>query len=1137
MDLWMVSTIGFSDDDITAVKKVSGVESVMGTKFVDGAVEVNGEKVSDMGGSQTICRVYGVNLSKAKAFAQGTDDKDYINRITLTDGRYPENKGECLVDSNTLATPKEFVIGNTIKVSGVEENLDKQLGTTEFKIVGIIETPRYVSFERGQTTVGSGSLGCFIYVPDDAFSTKFYSELCVTIKDADKFDPYGDEYFESLKPITKNIESISSQCLPITSEQVIDYYSSQLKEAKEEYAKAEKEAQSKLGDAYSKLEENKKKLEQAESELSSAKTQAEAEFAKKYQELLSGESEYSAGLAEYNAKYDEYLAGKNKIAEGEKAVETYKAQLPDAQKKLDTLTKALEPIEQQINAYNSQINGISDNIAAKQAEIDAVTQQIAELENPSVPEGETASDNTAEIEQLRQQLDVLNSELATLTNEKNSIQSQLNQYKKDQNYSNLAFAKVTYATTVTTLNNEIKNAEAEIAQGKIDIANAEKALATAKAELESAGFQIEEGWDAYNSAYSQANSEYATNSASLEEARKEFEKYSSEYSSEKEKAYAQLDDARYDIEKAEEQVNAAVNNPKWYIYDRNALPGYEGYGQTAENMKAFASVFPLFFFVVAALVCLTTMTRMVDEERTQLGTLKALGYTQGSIRKKYIFYAFLASIIGSVIGLAAGLVIYPKAIFAAYGLMYDMPKLVILFPWEYMVSGTAFAVLSTLIVTYVACFKEMRSCPATLMRPRAPKAGKRVLLERIPFIWNSLNFTSKVTVRNIFRNKKRFLMTLIGITGCTALLVTGFGLSDSINAIIGAQYGEGGITQCDCQIAFKNSQTSVEASEIYNVLRNNENIEKTMMFYSKSIDGTKKGADEELSINLLVPQSNQLLSDFIDLKDRKTGHKYALTDNGGKEDCGVIVTEKFADKMGIKQGDYIDLKFSEELTVSIFVSAIVENYTYHYVYMSAARYADIFGVQPSYNYAYVQYTDAIRGIEDIAKRDATRAKISEELMKYNDINAVIDVVNVSETFGTMFASLDYVILVFIISAAALAFIVLYNLTNININERQREIATLKVLGFHNRESSSYIGRENMTITIMGMILGLIAGIYVHEFVIKMAEVNVVMFGREIELMSFVWSAVLTLVFSALVSIIMHFRIKKIHMVESLKSIE
>lgn len=1069
MDIWMISTVGFNEGDVEEIRKIKGVESVVGSKFADGTVVVDGRTAANVDGGQAICRAYGLDFDLAREFDKGKDNEDYINRLTLIEGRYPKNENECLIDQSDMATPKGFEVGKTIKLVGIEENIENKLSVTEYKIVGVIRTPRYISFERGQTDVGSGTLGCFVYVPEKAFKTDYYTELCATVKGADDFYPFSDEYYNYVNDVIEKIEKIAPGRLEIRVSEVTATYQQQLAEGEAEYERKKQEVEAELGEAFTELEYYRNLVENGDAEIAAAEAQLEALQSSTQQEITNGQAQYDAAKSEYDAKYQQWLAGQQQVDE-------YKARLEELQ---------VLVVEQ------------NEQMTALKGEIEEIENQIAMF-----PPSETITDENGETVVVEDpELTELKNLLAAKKTERRQIAS---------SYT----ANVMEATTIT---NNLPLAEQQLAEGKA-------ALDAAKENLDNAAGLISGGQAELDQRVEQARAEIEAKKQELEDAKVKLAEYDVEYNEAYEEAYAKLDEAEYDIEEARKKLESAASNPKWHVNDRKMLPGYENYGQTAGNIEAFAKVFPVFFFFVAAMVVLTTMTRMVDEDRTQIGTLKALGFTDGSIRAKYLIYSLVATFIGSIIGLFAGFYAYPNAIMTAYEVVFQLPELTILFPVKLIVLGTVFSVASTTIATYLSCRKEMAAKPSDLMRAKAPKSGRRVLLEKIPFIWKHMNFSAKVTTRNLFRNKKRMFVTFFGIVGCMALLLTGFGLNDSINQILTSQYGEGGVSSFDAQIALKNSQISANESAIYNNVLKNENIKDAMMFYNKTVEGSSENSDDTLSVYLCVPQSSEKLADFVDFRSRTTDEKYEL---GNK---GVLITEKFAKRAKVSVGDAINLKFSDTLTVKVAVTGIVENYAFHYVYMSPVLYSQIFQAPVMYNYMYAKYEDGIRGT-DKAEDVAT------ELMKYNDINAVVDAEQTIRTFDELFDCLNLVIAIFIISAALLAFIVLYTLTSININERRREIASLKVLGFYDRESTSYVGRENYIITAIAIVAGLVFGVFLHKIVVAQAEVNVVMFGRIIEPMSYVFAVGMTLAFAVIVNVVMHFVIKRIDMVESLKSID
>ncbi len=1070
MDIWMISTVGFNDADVQAVKGVKGVEDAVGSKFADGTVVVDGRTAANVDGGQAICRAYGIDFDKAREYsATGRDDRNYINRLTLLEGRFPENENECVIDRSDMATPKGFEIGKTIKMVGIEENIENTLKVTEYKIVGVIRTPRYISFERGQTDVGSGTLGCFIYVPDASFKINYYTEICATVRGADEFYPFSNEYYDFIAPVVERIEKISGPQLNVRVAEATAEYQKQLEEGEREYEAKKQEVEAELGDAFTELEYYRNLVQQGDAEIAAAEAQLNALIASKDGQLANGQSQLAAAQKAYDEKYKQW-------EEGQKQVEEYEARLAELQ---------VLVVEQ------------NERMTALKTEIDEIQKQIDFL-FPFADSEPTTDENGNPIEKDPELV-----RLETLLAEKKTERR------------NLASSYVSNNIEIKQINDNLPAAKQRLAEGK-------KQLDAAKADLEKYGGVIAGAPAEIERKIAEARKMIEAKKKELAEAKKKLAEYDTEYNEAYEEAYAKLDQAEYDIEQARKKLEEATTNPRWFVYNRTMLPGYENYGQTAGNIEAFAKVFPVFFFVVAAMVVLTTMTRMVSEERTQIGTLKALGCTDGSIRAKYLIYSLVATFIGSIIGLISGFLAYPNAIMKAYEVVFQLPELTILFPAKLIILGSFFAVASTTIATYLACRKEMASKPADLMRAKAPKAGKRVLLEKVPFIWDKLNFSAKVTVRNLMRNKKRALVTFVGIIGCMALLLTGFGLNDSINQILTSQFGKGGISSFDAQVALKNSQVSANESTIYNNVLRNDNIDDAMMFYNKSVQGMSDNSDASMSVYLLVPQSSEKLADFVDLRSRTTDEKFKLDDNG------VLITEKFAKKAKVSVGDAVTLKFSNELSIKVVVTGIVENYAFHYAYMSPQLYSRIFQSPVAYNYMYVKYADGIRGTEKAEQ-------VATELMKFNDINAIVDAEQTIRTFDELFNCLNLVIAIFIISAALLAFIVLYTLTSININERRREIATLKVLGFYDRESTSYVGRENYIITAFAIIVGIVLGFYLHQVVVAQAEVNVVMFGRVIEPMSYVFAVGMTLLFAIIVNVVMHFYIKRIDMVESLKS--
>ncbi len=583
------------------------------------------------------------------------------------------------------------------------------------------------------------------------------------------------------------------------------------------------------------------------------------------------------------------------------------------------------------------------------------------------------------------------------------------------------------------------------------------------------------------------------------------------YAAAQDEAARQFADAEAQIAASQDELDA-VKVPTLYVQDRaEAIASYAGFDTNCEKVSAIAVVFPAFFLLVAALVALTTMTRMVEEERGQIGVLRALGYGKGAVMLKYLLYAWAATLTGAAVGLSAGMFLFPRAIYQAYGIMYRLPPLTTPFRWDYALIIGAAALLCTGLATLSACARVLHERPARLMMPKAPKAGKRVFLEYLP-LWRHLSFLHKVTARNLLRYKKRFFMTAIGVAGCTALLLTGFGLHDSIAGIVGRQYDV--LCHYDLTAVFADAEALTGAAG--DAVRADERVARSLVVSQESADA--EAGDATQTAYLFVPQEPADMADFFTLRERVSGAGHTL------DDTAALLTEKAAERLGVSAGDTVTVTRTDGRRAEIPVGGVVENYVYSYLYVSPALYRQCFGDDPVYKTLLVQERD-----------DADTERLREDLLATGDVSAVMAVADVRSSFSDLLKSLDYIVMILIVSAGLLAFVVLYNLTNINITERQRELATLKVLGFYDGETAAYIYRENGVLTLIGTLAGLVGGIFLHRFVVRTAEVDMVMFERVIHPLSFLWAALLTLMFAALVDVVMLRRLRRIDMVESMKS--
>lgn len=581
---------------------------------------------------------------------------------------------------------------------------------------------------------------------------------------------------------------------------------------------------------------------------------------------------------------------------------------------------------------------------------------------------------------------------------------------------------------------------------------------------------------------------------------------------------AGLASAKEELAEGERKL-AEMELPKIYVTDRNASPGYAEYKDNADRLSAIASVFPVFFFLIAALVSLTTMTRMVEEHRLQIGTLKALGYGNSDIMAKFLVYGTLASLAASVVGLAVGFTLLPTIIYNAYSSLYNLPDIIKSFYPSYSILSIIVALICTTLTAWLACRVELRSNASVLMRPKAPKSGQRILLERVTFIWKRLSFVQKVTARNLFRYKQRMFMTVFGVAGCTALILTGFGLKDSIGSIASQQFGT--IMKYDALVALHEDVSEDERNAYEQLISGESAITGTLEVAQESVSVHSSGVNDQ-DVNLFIPASMESLSEYVELRDRKSGEGRTLTDEG------AIVSEKLAKLYGLEPGDQMIVVDNDNETFNIQVVGITENYVMHYIYMTPTYYASVFGEEPVFNTELLNYAEQDNTWED---------QLGEKLTANGRVAAVSFSSSVGSAFDETMESMDVVTLVLIVSAAALAFVVLYNLTNINVSERIRELSTIKVLGFYDKEVTMYIYRENILLSVLGIVAGSGLGIVLHSFVLRTAELDATMFAPIIKWPSYIYATLLTLLFSGIVMAFMHIKLKRIHMIEALKSVE
>ena len=1011
MDGYILSTMGLTQEDLQALAQADGVDQVEGAWSVDATAVDSIVSMRSM--------------------------PEELNLLNVVEGRLPQQADECVTEQ-MLLTALGLEIGDTLTVTLDEADQDS-LTRTSYTIVGTVQSPLYVGTDRGSTTLGSGSIDAFVYIPGENFNLNVYTTAYFTGDGMEALNSYSQAYADQLSALVDSLDPLAQERASLRDEEVRSEAQKELDDARSELADAQKE-----------LDDAKKKLDDARAELDSGWEDYESGLATLEQEIKDGQAKLNAARSQLEESQTRYEQGKVDYQEG-------LAQYQDGQ-----------------TAYE-------DNLAQLDAQQEEVAKGYEEYYDALKPfEGTPMYDQM--VEQLAPQK-----------------------------------AKLDEAAA------QIQAGYQQLAQVKTQLEESKAELDAAQAQLQDAAQQLDTGWAEYQSGQqtldqeeARGRSQLAEAKAELDDGEAEYQKGLEEYEQAKADAQPELEQAQADIDQGQKELDAMATC-EWYVLGRDTNSGFVSYSQDAERVDNLSSIFPVIFFVVAALACLTTMTRMVEEQRTQIGSLKALGFSRLAISQKYIGYAFVASLVGGLIGLGVGATLIPAVIANAFQIMYAIPGLDYKMQLPLFVLAVLAAVACTTGAALWACLSTLIDTPANLMRPRAPKAGKRVFLEYIKPIWRRLSFTWKVTMRNLFRYQKRFWMTVIGIGGCTALIVTGFGLHESIFDVLDKQFDE--ISLYDATVGLDEDLTEEQKQGIEDYLDGEEAVVDYMFTYQQMMDASTTGTSYD--VYLFAVDDVEEFGRFVDWRHRSDHSPVEL------DGSGVVIDEKLSELLGVSVGDTITLEGDQR--VEAVVADITENYVYHYVYVTRDLYTQLYGEDYQNNVMLLAYQDGM-GV-DVSNQT------SETLMKMDGVASYSYIATIRDSFEDSMDAINYAVVIIIVAAAALAFVVLYNLTNINITERRSELATLKVLGFYDGETTAYVLRENVFLTIFGVILGLVLGRFLHSWMVLTVEVDLVMFGRTAPPYAYVLAAALTALFSLIVNVAAHFRLKKIDMVESLKTVE
>ena len=1161
-DIQVLSTLGLTDEDIAALRAQDRIEDAEGEYVIDAFAS------SD-------------SLDAVVKVLSLTDRG--ISDVLLREGRMPERADECVVEENMLSL-MSISIGDTITLTPGDD-LSDALAQDTYTVVGTVRSPVYLAVERGTSTLGSGTVKAYLYLPREAFTLDYYTAAYVRVSGAAEMTAFYDEYDDYIDDVIDSLEDFSDARASLRHDELVDEATEKLDDAQKELDDAKAEADKELGDARKELADARKELDDGWKEYDDGKQEladSRVKLDDAKAELEDGEQEYADGVKKYDQAVRDYEKGQKDYADGVKDYEKGAQQLADGESELEAGKEKLDEGQKQLDALGNTVAGALQNdpnyagvtggtiidelgrgdentAAATDAALDKMRAQLeggiaqAQQGLAKIDEGiEKCDEGLAEIDAALAALGEDQSELAAaqravleqqradtaaqrsaLVQQRGKVSAQLSELQSQlaalstvssgsiaANKQQLDQGRADYESGKQQLSagyRDLRDGKKELDKAKKELDEAPQKLADAKQELADARKELDDGWKEYydgEEKYADGEKELADAYRELTDGEKDYREGLREYEDGKAEADEKIADAEEKIADARRKV-ADIESCEWYLFSRSYNPGYTGYGQDAERMANLASVFPVIFFLVAALVCLTTMTRMVEEQRVQIGSLKAMGYSGLAISRKYLLYGLLPSLTGGVFGLVIGYILFPKMIFTAYQIMYQMPNIELRAYGGISAYSLLAAVACTTLATLWACLATLRETPASLMRPRTPKAGKRVFLEYIKPLWRRMSFIHKVTARNLFRYQKRFWMTVIGIGGCTALIIAGFGMRSSLLFTMSRQYDE--LFHYSAQVTLADNALPEERAAVEDFLEHDSRVVNYIPCAASSATVVTPSYSTTAYVEVMASDE---IGKVVDLFDYKSGDPITMGDEG------VYIDQKLSELLKVSVGDTFFL--DGDVRGDVTVAGIYEHYTGHFIYMTPGYYENALHADGEPNAYLLNFTS-----DDTDTCNA----IFEKLLDMSGVATTSRMRDTQDTYMHSMERVDFVVVIIILAAAALAMVVLFNLSNINITERQRELATIKLLGFYDGEVSAYVYRENIVLTVFGILLGCFMGHWLHIYLVRSTEIDLMMFGRQTAPSAYVYAAILTMLFSVLVNVLAHFKMKKIDMVESLKSAE
>ena len=1196
MDVHVTSPIPFSDEDIERIANVETVSQVVGSCYVDGYAALGKETFVNKNGTELICRISLIDADKAQKFLDGEEDPTYINRLDLKEGRLPEKSGECVVDEKSAELYPEIEIGKTLNISETDGSSEISLKNNKFSIVGIVASPEYISVDKGQTKLGSGSLDSSIYVLKSDFATDKTNELFVKMNYSEYLDSFSEIYIDRAIKLAEEINKVSEAAIDSKLSDLKTEYNNKIEDKKSEIIEytllsdtqlKEKEASIKEFKQYvdneDKIlqelkEENESKIKSASSTLSSLEKQLTTlnSSYESHVKLRDSQSSEIKGYSELKKLYDDlnakhttdkanldtlegnYQKKKSELESKNKEISEREQKISDYQTKIERLTSEISELERTISSLNTKISEQNEKIKTQNALISSINSDI-QKQNAIINGDYTNAEKLAAISEktkLNNALSEAQNELISRNNELKNLQSQLSssqssKTKKENEKAQASSSLSSERTALTTaksqrevLQTEYKNAETnynsakksydadsatlskymtsmnELTKGQSSLTKLIAQTEAEQKELESLKIRVTEAQISYTLASRNSSLEIEKAEYDLKVAKSRYDTVDDEYTELKNEIENKKQTLNNEL-KSYETTLGNLTNLRWTATPRNSFAGIDSFSVSLENIKSVARFFPMVFFLTAMLACFVIMVKNVEEERKEIGVFKAFGYSNSAIIGKFLIYAIMAWAIGMFVGSVMGTCVLPFVVCSIYNETYSVPNVGTVFLSEYVFFGIALSFVMTVAATVFAVLRELKNDSATLMRPQNVNYNRRNLLEKIPALWGKMSYGMVIVARTISRSRERVLIGTLGIACCTALILSSLGLINSTTAVSGAQYSDDGIFKYDIMFVLKTPQN--EETQVLKAIREDQRTENAALFSKRSAYAAAGNLDTaaKRSVNVISVKNSEEFSNYVNIE---------VTDGGFDLGYGnAVITDKMADDLGISVGDNVWLTSSDSAPKYAIVSGIVKNYTNHYVYMAEDTYSEVFDAEPQYKYIIVSTKSYVE------KQDIEN--LASTFLKEDIVTGASTASEMADSVDVSISRILAVVMLFVVSACLLAMIVMYTNSNVNLSERTREIANIKVIGLSDHEVLIYVIRENIISTVLGTVLGLVAGMFLHSVLMGFISVDNIVYGSSISWWSYIVTAAVITLISLISALPIRFKIDRIDMAQTLKEIE